>query len=251
LNCEHLHRVVDAWLDGELDDGTNAEALAHAATCQRCAALRASRERLRFDLQTVARYEAPAHLRRSIRTAMKNMEAGGQRARQALRVPLWPAIAVLASVSAFAFFVGWRLGGLSTPPDRLEPVVALHVASLNPADRLVQVASSDRHTVKPFFAGKLPFAPPVRDLRADGFSLIGGRIDDLDGQPAAAIVYRIREHVINLVVTSAGTASRPVTVSSLRGFSMVAWRADGLALTAVSDVDSAELQRFARLVQSP
>ena len=158
--------------------------------------------------------------------------------------------AALATASALAFVVGWRLGGAPTAHEVLESVVALHVASLNQSYRLVQVASSDRHTVKPWFAGKVPFSPPVRDLGADGFSLIWGRIDDLGGQPAAALVYRIREHVITLLVTSASTASRSVTVSSLRGFAMVAWRADGLALTAVSDADPAEVQRFAQLIRS-
>ena len=113
-------------------------------------------------------------------------------------------------------------------------------------DRLTDIAASDRHVVKPWFNGRLGFAPSVPDMTDDGFPLAGGRLDFVDGQPAAAIVYRRRLHVINLFAwkgDTGGTAAQPRT-SKLDGYSLVEWRANGLAFAAVSDIDLAELQDF-------
>ena len=136
-------------------------------------------------------------------------------------------------------------------PDARDELVARHVCSLAGDGRLYDIASSDRHVLKPWFAGKIDFAPPVRDLSRSGFTLVGARLDRVAGRPAAVIVYRLRAHEINLFVTrSASTEARPVTLSKPRGFAMAAWAEDGLAFAAVSDVDPQELTRFAELVRS-
>ncbi len=137
-------------------------------------------------------------------------------------------------------------------PDPREPVIARHVASLRGAQNLIQVASSDRHAIKPWFAGRVDFAPTVRDLQSNGFALIGARLDRVASRDTAVIVYRIREHDINLFVWRIATGSaEPVVASALHGYSIVTWAAEGLGFAAVSDVDSQDLQRFAELVRAP
>jgi anti-sigma factor RsiW len=130
-------------------------------------------------------------------------------------------------------------------------VVALAVAE-GRAERLVQVAASDRHVVKPWFQGSVDFAPPVRDLSAEGFALLGARLDRIGDQQAAVVVYRIRNHPIDLFVWRAnGDAAAPVQPAVERGFSVATWAQQGLRFAAVSDVDARDLERFARAVQSP
>jgi len=122
------------------------------------------------------------------------------------------------------------------------------VRALQPG-KLVDVPSTDRHTVKPWFGGKLDFSPPVKDLAAEGFPLLGGRLDAVAGRPAAALVYTRRRHVISLYICPA--AGMPETVSSGRnGFHVRHWRDGEMAYWAVSDLDPAELERFAQLFRS-
>jgi anti-sigma factor RsiW len=130
--------------------------------------------------------------------------------------------------------------------------VASHVAALAPTRQLIQVASSDRHTVKPWFQGKVDFAPPVKDLSSDGFALIGGRLDQVADKPAAAVVYQVRKHVINLFIwRAADHTPDAMATTSVRGFSVTTWAAGGLRFAAVSDVDRRDLTRFAQLIGTP
>ena len=134
--------------------------------------------------------------------------------------------------------------------------VASHVAALSAArgsaERLVQVAASDRHVVKPWFQGKVDFAPPVRDLSAEGFTLLGARLDRVGGQAAAAIVYRIRNHPVELFVWPAAPGSTaPVKAEANRGFAVATWAADGLRFAAVSDVEAGDLDRFVAAMRAP
>ena len=135
-------------------------------------------------------------------------------------------------------------------PDQavLGDVVASHVRSMM-ADHLTDVATSDRHTVKPWLTQRLDVAPPVRDLARDGFPLVGGRLDYVDGHPGAAVVYRRDRHVINLFAWGApGQLDTGFTQATVRGFNTVSWRRGGIAYHAVSDVEADQLARFARLV---
>lgn len=131
-----------------------------------------------------------------------------------------------------------------------EQVVDSHVRSLMVA-HLSDVASSDQHTVKPWFDGKLDYSPPVQDLVVEGYPLIGGRLDYLNGQPVAALVYRHRLHAINVFVWPVRSKTPFVSMSSSKqGFNFESWREDGMEFWAVSDVQSADLQTFTRLLQA-
>jgi anti-sigma factor RsiW len=131
----------------------------------------------------------------------------------------------------------------------VEAVVDDHVRSLM-ADHLFDVQSSDRHTVKPWFQGKLDFSPPVADVTASGFPLVGGRLDYVDGRPAAALVYRRQQHTINLFVSPAVTAPEPIESRTVRGFHVRHWSRDGMSFWAISDLNDRELNDFVNAISN-
>ena len=250
MNCDHAHKVLDAYLDDELDEATAAQLAQHLNTCPACAGVRAERDALRTALRLLPRHEAPASLRRSIAGKLGAIERLGQPRRPpSLR---WWQAAAFAGVAATA---GLVLGlWIATPlavEDTREHALARHVASLGNGQPQVEVISTDRHVVKPWFAGKLDFAPPVRDLTEHGVTLVGAGTEALAGRTAAVIVYRMRRHHVSLFVSRAsGPRPQPIAASTLRGFAVVSWANAGLNFTAVSDTDLSELHRFADLLQA-
>lgn len=164
---------------------------------------------------------------------------------------MWQGLAWFGTGAATAWGLALVLLATPIPPaDALaEGVTSNHVRSLM-ASHLADVASSDHHTVKPWFAGKLDFSPPVVDLAAEGFPLTGGRLDYLDGRTVAALVYRSGPHVINLFVWPAADAkAQPTTLSARQGYQLVHWAQGGMQAWAVSDLNAAELQNFAALLR--
>jgi anti-sigma factor RsiW len=251
MNCDRVQKVLDAHLDKELDEVTDAQLAQHLSSCPSCAGVRAEREALRAAFRLLPRHESPVQLRRAITSALTTVDRfDASMPRRS--VSWWQAFACAGAAATLSFVLGlW----VATPPVSQDPrddAIARHVASLASGQQHVQVNSTDRHVVKPWFAGKIDFAPPVRDLAEHGFALVGGRIDTLAGKSAAAILYRIRQHDVNLFVSrAAAPRAEPLATSTLRGFSVVTWSNDGLSFTAVSDIEPAELQRFSQLVSAP
>jgi anti-sigma factor RsiW len=131
-----------------------------------------------------------------------------------------------------------------------DAVEADHVRSVLSPEHLTDVLSTDKHTVKPWFIGKISFAPPVQDYAAEGFPLVGGRLDVLDHQTVAALVYHYKKHVINLFIWPAADAAvPPQLLSTARGYHMIHWTDGGMTFWAISDADPTQLQRFAELLQ--
>ena len=191
-------------------------------------------------------YRAPAALRERVRASL----AGDARA--ARRVYTWRLFGTaLACVAAAS--ITWQVALLTHAPsdtDRIaDQVLAAHVRSVMAPNHLMDVASTDSHTVKPWFTGKLDFAPPVADYSAAGFELTGGRLDYVDGHQAAAITYRHRLHTVNLFVWPAkGEADAAPRVQSRQGYGMVGWIRGGLRFCAISDMAPSDLAAMPELV---
>ena len=186
-------------------------------------------------------YEAPPALEQKIRQSLR---------RENVTPVPWRWMALAASLLLVAS-IAWNLVLLRSHIDRrevvAENVLSAHLRSLN-GTHLLDVPSSDQHTVKPWFAGKLDFSPPVKDLA--GFPLLGGRLEYLEGHPAAALIYGRRAHVINLFVWPASAAA-PESTETQKGYHLQSWWAGGMAFWAVSDVNESELAQFVSAYRRP
>jgi anti-sigma factor RsiW len=250
VNCEELTDLLHPFVDGELDLVRSLAFERHREACPACAAAVQELQALRGALAEPALYyRAPAALRDRVRASLR--PAG--RTRAAARPFLWRSLAVAASL-AFVTALTWAaLRWLPSPSadERVaQQVVAGHVRSLMLPGRDVDVASSDQHTVKPWFNGRLPFSPPVKKLDGAGFELVGGRLDYLDWQQVAALVYKRRRHVINLFVWPAADRSAwsPRTLTT-QGYHVIHWSEGDLTYWAVSDLNEAELREFVDLIR--
>jgi anti-sigma factor RsiW len=251
MNCSEAEVLIHALLDGELDAGHARDVEAHVATCAGCAGTLATFRSIRQAMeQSDLKETAPEHLRRRIETALPGASA---RRTAVARSGFWRpnrrsfagglALGTVLSAAVAASLVLVVAGG--DDDQRIaDDVVSAHLRSLQ-AGHLTDVETSDQHTVKPWFSGKLDVAPPVIDLTAQGFTLIGGRLDDINGETAAAIVYRRRQHIINLFVASQTGAGHRHTVTDARhGFNLRHWAQGGLDFWAVSDINARELDEF-------
>ena len=250
MNCAMAMRVLDAWIDDELDPATAAEVAGHAATCAACAELRAQRVAMRSALRAAPlRHPLPTGLRSSILRRIRQSPptaAPGRLARW------WQMAALGASMALLGALGGWWIAQPHATEGLPQEIVARHVASLLPEGPRIDVASTDRHVVRPWFQGRLDFAPVVRDLSAEGVDLVGARVDHLGGQAAVAVVYRLHHHAINVfswrIHGNAPEASRQFTI---RGFNVVTWSDADMNYAAVSDTDPAELERLTAAYRSP
>jgi anti-sigma factor (TIGR02949 family) len=236
--CDQVARDLDAYMDGELAADSTAAIRDHLDACAPCRQRLADREALGWLIRSVPPYEAPARLRARV--------AGPTQRTWSTRPLLaWAAVAVLAvSVAGALTFVR----STTMRGDAADDVVNGHVRSLM-AEHLFDVRSTDQHTVKPWFLGKLDFSPPVVDLAAAGFPLVGGRLEYIAGQPAAALVYQRQKHTINVFVWPESGASGGLTERAIRGFHVRHWVRDGMSFWAVSDLNDAELTEFARALR--
>jgi anti-sigma factor (TIGR02949 family) len=244
--CQDRETLLQALVDGELD-AANALALeAHLSNCAGCSEhvrlLQALRARLSRD---ASQEPAPPALRASIEamieTEARSKRGGASRRWWAAPAAGWSTAGAMAALAAGFLFV--QFGPMQTASLQDE-MVASHIRSLE-ANHLIDVATSDRHVVKPWFNGKIDFAPPVVDLADQGFPLAGGRLDYADGREIAALVYRRRAHVINLFVLPA--RARPLAwFAHVRrtSYAVIHWTRGGLDYWAVSDVEPGELERF-------
>jgi anti-sigma factor RsiW len=239
MTCDEANILVHALIDGELDAGHAREVEDHIAGCAACAAeLAAYREMSKTIAAADLRYTAPPLLRKRIEAALPKEQMPNRRA--VLRgFAMGSAVSAIAATGLVAIVLR------NDDAQRIEfEIVSAHLRSLQ-AGHLTDVVSTDQHTVKPWFNGKLDVAPPVIDLTAQGFTLIGGRLDYVDARPTGAIVYRRRAHVINLFVAqTASTERRPAKMETIQGFNIRSWGDRGLNYWAVSDIAADELAEF-------
>jgi anti-sigma factor RsiW len=241
MTCDEAKILLHALIDGELDAGHAREVEAHVAGCAACAAeLAAYREMSQAIATADMKYAAPLALRRRIEASLPKPQTQAPSRRAVLR-----GFALGSAVSAIA---ATGLVAIVLREDELQRVqseiVSAHLRSLQ-AGHLTDVISTDQHTVKPWFNGKLDVSPPVIDLTAQGFTLIGGRLDYVDARAIGAVVYKRRAHVINLFVAqTSNTERRAAKIETLQGFNIRCWRDRGLNFWAVSDLGADELAEF-------
>ena len=247
MSCELTQSVLHGYLDGELDAARAEDFERHLVSCSECVAALEAQERLRSSLQSARLYErAPVALRQKLNAQLSNPALRASAAASPFASWRW-----LAAAAAFLIVIlfGWRmLPGL--PGARETPLVAsivdAHLRSLQPG-HLEDVVSSDQHTVKPWFDGKVDFAPPVHDFASQGFPLQGGRLDVVRGRTVAVLVYARRKHLINVFVWPTKEADSPPSSGSQLGYHWINWRSGDLEICAVSDVSPEDLSDLQHL----
>ena len=253
MDCEQIEPLRIAYGDRELAARDALEVEAHLAGCAACRSALAAQAALSAAVKRHADYfDAPTHLEYRIRAALpKDPAEPAERVTTRRRSPGWrwfaPAIGAACGALLTVAFLARQPNSDAALADQ---AVSSHVRSLL-TDRITDVASSDRHTVKPWFAGKLDFSPPVRDLASDDYPLVGGRLDYFGHRTVAALVYRHRRHIINVFVAPIANerANAEPHAASTQGYQVVEWRADGMAWWAVSDLNEPELAQFVGLLR--
>jgi len=245
MACDHSLQT-QAYLDGELDAVQSLQAEAHLETCAECQALAADHADMKAAMAGVRYHRASPELRARINTALdaeaKILAMPTPRRKDRFWLGAGSGAGGMAIAAALAFFLF-----LPTNAVVVSDLAEAHQRSLV-GEHLIDVASSDHHTVKPWFAGHADVSPPTEDFKADGFTLVGGRADYVHGARSAVVVYRHGAHVINLFAWADRGQSLPS--SGMRdGYRMILWKQDDLDLAAVSDVDPGELDRFVALVK--
>ena len=241
MKCHEIGRLLDAYVDNELDLFASAEVSEHVDGCPPCQQRLAELESIRWLVQKVPYYTAPKRLREAV----------------AARNPRWRVTSRTFAVAAMVVMAVSLGTGLTirtvwsqqATESVAEAVVSSHVRALM-GDHLFDVPSSDQHTVKPWFLGKLDFSPPVANLGAIGFPLVGGRLDYIAGRPVAAVIYERRQHSINVFVWPASDRPAAIDARSIRGFQLRHWIQNGMSFWAVSDLNDQELDEFVRALQS-
>ena len=244
MDCTETQRRLHPYLDQELDRPSALAIDQHLASCPRCKGVFATQSALRSGIRRHADYHhgAPRELAQRIRARLGT---------EPKRRWQWPQIGhwlPMGAAAAAAAVISWTaaIQYASRPSDEMlaEQVIAGHARAMV-TSHLMEVVSSDQHTVKPWLSSKLDFSPPVPDLASAGFPLAGGRLDYVDKRPVATLVYRARQHVIDLFVwPEAKPGDARTQALSKQGYNVVWWKQGGMNYWAISDVNAADLRTF-------
>jgi anti-sigma factor RsiW len=248
MNCQQAEPLINPYADGELDATRIAELEHHIRACSACALAWRNLQGLRKAVkQDALFFKAPAELRRNVRIELRDQFEPQPRQKW------WSWLNVLttgAAVVCLALLVSVIMSRPSAQQQLAQEIVSSHVRSLM-ANHAMDVASSDQHTVKPWFDGKIDFAPPVKDLAAREFPLVGGRLDYLGGRAVVALVFQRHKHIINLFIwPDKQTNSKPGALPSIKGYNLVYWSQAGMSFWAVSDLNQKELDEFSQIYAS-
>ncbi len=265
MTCELNTTSLHGYFDGELDAVRAAEFERHLESCPECLAELEAQESLRTSLQQAQlRERAPLDLRKKILQSLPKSEAPSRSALGSAWRPwsqassqsswqslFWQGLAVAALVLLAVSVLGWRLvlnhSDLSSERGLSAEIVDAHVRSLQPG-HLSDVISTDQHTVKPWFNGKVDFAVPVRDFADEGFPLQGGRLEVINGKTVAALIYGRRKHEVNLFVWPETVGDEKAVASSVRGYNLICWRKAGMEYWLASDLALPDLEVLQHLL---
>ena len=234
MNCDQARELLTAYVDGELDLVHSIEIEQHLASCDACARVVKMQQSVRAAIQAKSpAFELPQEMASRIAAKLPATSRGTK---------AWPWLAAAAAIIAGIFAVR-EIPRPPAPGDVIaQEIFDSHLRSLQPG-HLTDVESSDRHTVKPWFNGKLDFAPPVFDFAEDGFALIGGRLESIDGHPVAALVYRRAKHEISLYIWPDHEAISGATQVE-RGYNLIQWNDQGFSWWLISDLNRQELEQL-------
>ena len=247
MTCDGTKLLMHAYLDDELDAAQSAAMARHLQDCVACAASYGIHGRLRKALAQPGLYHrAPDALRERWSpvplAAKATVPASSRRRRAPLAYAMAAGFAGALLLTSPAWISVLRQGGADSHPVVAE-AISSHIRSLQ-GQHLMDVVSTDQHTVKPWFEGKLDFSPRVKDLAGEGFPLIGGRLDALDGHSVAALIYKRHLHVINLYQWPADSAATAQSEVQRHGYTVIRWTAEGMRYIAISDVSAGDLKQF-------
>jgi len=291
VNCQEARDAIHPYTDGELDLVMTLDFEKHIKDCSECASVHRSLVALRSSIRDSGLYyRAPAGLERAIRLQIRQARPelacgelvesvegarpelacgelvesverarpeSSRRARiaalgRSLSPGRWVAVAAAVAIVATTMWVALRGAGGRSDELLASEVTSAHIRSLMTEGHLWDVKSTDQHTVKPWFDGKVDFAPDVRDFKADGYFLEGGRLDYLTDRPVAALIYRHEKHYINLFIwPAAGKADQGTSMTTRQGYILVHWVQSGMNYWAVSDMSEQGLRQFTNLVRNP
>jgi len=254
VSCEMTHSVLHGYLDGELDAARAAEFERHLHSCPQCVTELEAQESLRSTIQNAGlRERAPEKIRRNLHAKLGGAPAETKRIapirpRSSIRPTWW---LTLAAAAVFVIVLGSRLlPNLSQDRGGNEMAAAIvdaHLRSLQPG-HLEDVISTDQHTVKPWFDGRIDFAPPVHDFVSDGFPLQGGRLDIVRGKTVAVLVYGRRKHIINVFIWPTSEPDLSAQQGSQLGYNWIDWRKGGMEFSAISDASTSDLLALQKLI---
>jgi anti-sigma factor RsiW len=251
LSCQITQEFIHAYVDGELDLGRSLEVEQHVQECQFCASAYQNQTALRSAFKDSSLYyPAPPRLEKRIRSSLRR-EAKSEVGRR-LFGWRWLPVGAMALILLLGLVIWRAVPGLRPSGDEFlaQEMVSNHVRSLQLDSHRTDVISSDQHTVKPWFDGKLDFAPPVKDFSSQGFPLLGGRLEYLNNRAVAALIYQRQKHYINLYIWPAEQSNATGEVGTKRqGYNLLHWTNSGMTYWAISDLNGVELHEFARLVQ--
>ena len=252
MSCQITQEFIHAYVDGELDMSRSLEIEQHMQECQACASAYHNQIALRTAFKDSSLYHsAPPRLEKRIRSSLRR-EAKSEVGRHWFGWRWLPVGVALACVLLMALVTWQAVPGLRPSGDEFlaQEIVSNHVRSLQLESHHIDVVSEDPHTVKPWFDGKLDFAPPVKDFSSQGFPLIGGRLEYVNNRAVAALIYQRQKHYINLYIWPANQSNASAEVTTKRqGYNLLHWTNSGMTYWAISDLNGVELHEFARLVQ--
>ncbi len=256
MNCQEIEVLIHAYIDGELDLRSALELEAHLGGCSVCTEAYTKHQTLQSAMRHEDLYfKPPPDMDGRIRHAISEADRPARRKSKSILLLLgqtpsrivWLTASVAAAAALIAVMIWRPISARFSQDDLLaQEVLASHIRSLI-AGHLTDILSSDQHTVKPWFAGKLVFSPPVADFSGQGFPLVGGRLDYLVDKPVAALIYQRRKHLISLFVWPSARDFGP-KLTTRQGYHLINWGQSGMVFWAISDLNDIELQEFSHLV---